>query len=320
MADSTRDFLIAVDGSDQSLGAVRYLGKIIPPHQTTVTLFHVLNLIPESFWDLEGDPGFRHKVVGARAWEFQQKKILDDFLKKAQRSLRSAGYKEDHVKIVSQKRRAGVARDILQEARKGHTALVVGRTGLSKAKDLVFGSIANKLVSRLSGVPICVVGGRPDTNKILVAVDSSEGSGITLDHVGKVFGDSASEILLLHVIRGLGVFQPGFEGLAIPEEDKDWVSKARDEFEKAKKEIDAFFEQAVRSLETHGVDSQRITTRVLTGVKSRAAAIAEEAKKGGYGTIVVGRKGASRVEEFVMGRVSTKILQLAKQAAIWVMS
>ncbi len=320
MADFARDFLIAVDGSDQSLGAVRYLGKIIPASETKITLFHVLNLIPESFWDLEGDPGFRHKVVGARAWEFQQKKILDEFLKKAQRSLRSAGYGEDHVKVVSQKRRSGVARDILEEARKGHTALVLGRTGLSKAKDLVFGSIANKLVSRLSGVPICVVGGRPDTSRILVAVDSSEGSMTTLDHVGRVFGATQAEILLLHVIRGLSVFEPGFEQLAVPEEDKNWVSRAHAEFEKAREEIDAFFEQGIRNLQSHGIDTGRVTTRVVTGAKSRAAAVAEEAKKGGYGTIVVGRKGASRVEEFLMGRVSSKVLQLAKQAAIWVMS
>jgi nucleotide-binding universal stress UspA family protein len=79
------------------------------------------------------------------------------------------------------------------------------------------------------------------------------------------------------------------------------------------------FQQGIRNLERHGIEPDRVTTRVVTGVKSRAAAVVEEAKKGGYGTIVVGRRGLSKVEEFVMGRVSNKVLQLAKQAAIWVM-
>jgi nucleotide-binding universal stress UspA family protein len=320
MSDFRRSFLIAVDGSNQSLEAVRYLGKIMPAEATKITLFHVMNPIPESFWDLESDPGFRHKVIGTHAWEFQQKKLLEDFLKKAARSMKGAGYKEDQVKVVSQKRRVGVARDILAEARKDYTALVLGRTGLSKAKDLVFGSIANKLVSRMSGLPICVVGGRPDTGRILVAMDRSEGAATLLEQVGTLFQGTRAEVLLFHVIRGLSVFQPGYEGLAVPKENKRWVAEAKAEFEKAKQEIEAVFQQGIRNLERHGIEPDRVTTRVVTGVKSRAAAIVEEAKKGGYGTIVVGRRGLSRVEEFVMGRVSNKVLQLAKQAAIWVMS
>jgi len=285
-----------------------------------MTLFHVLNPIPESFWDMEGEPGFQHTVVGARAWELQQKKIFEDFLAKARRSLKLAGYREDHVRVVSQRRKVGIARDIIAEAQKGYTALIAGRTGLSKAKDLLFGSIANKLVSRVSGLPICVVGGRPDTERVLVGVDGSEGAMNTVEHVGKLFGGTNPELLLLHVIRGLAVFQPGYEKLVLPEEDRNWLEKARVEFDKAQEEIQRFFQQGIRNLEGYGIDTSRITTRVVTGAKSRAAAIAEEAKKNGYGTIVIGRKGASRVEDFVMGRVSNKILQLAKQAAVWVVS
>jgi hypothetical protein len=36
--------------------------------------------------------------------------------------------------------------------------------------------------------------------------------------------------------------------------------------------------------------------------------------------IVVGRRGLSRVEEFFMGRVSDKVLQLAKEMAVWVVT
>jgi nucleotide-binding universal stress UspA family protein len=46
----------------------------------------------------------------------------------------------------------------------------------------------------------------------------------------------------------------------------------------------------------------------------------EEARNSSCGTIVMGRRGLSRVEEFFMGRVSKKVLQLAKWNAVWVVS
>jgi nucleotide-binding universal stress UspA family protein len=73
-------------------------------------------------------------------------------------------------------------------------------------------------------------------------------------------------------------------------------------------------------LEKAGVEGDRISTKIVTGAASRAKAIVEEAKNGGYGTIAVGRRGLSRVEECFMGRVSKKVIQLAQEMAVWVVS
>ncbi|MBE9535512.1 MAG: universal stress protein, partial [Proteobacteria bacterium] len=48
--------------------------------------------------------------------------------------------------------------------------------------------------------------------------------------------------------------------------------------------------------------------------------IIQYALKGEYGTIVVGRRGLSEVEEFPMGRVSNKIIHMSKELAVWVVS
>ena len=320
MGQLPRKVLIAVDGSNQSLEAVRYAAGTMPSENTKLTLFHVMNPIPESFWDLERDPGFRHKVIGIRAWEFQQKKLLQDFLKKAKSSLKASGVREDNFSVVTQKRKTGVARDIIREAQGGYAAVVAGRTGLSKVKDLLFGSIANKLVAHLSGLPICIVGGSPDPKKILIAMDSSEEALRTVDHVGNLFVGRHPEILLFHVIRGLSVFQPGYEDLSPPAGDTNWVEVAKEEFKRAQGSIEAVFEDSIRKLEQRGADRNRISTQIVTGVRSRAEAIVEHAKAGEYGTIVMGRKGASRIEEFLMGRVSNKVLQLARDFAVWIVS
>jgi nucleotide-binding universal stress UspA family protein len=84
--------------------------------------------------------------------------------------------------------------------------------------------------------------------------------------------------------------------------------------------MESVFAEASTRLEKAGLSRGQITTRLAKGVRSRAGAIIEEALKGGYGTIVVGRRGISYVEEFSMGRVSNKIIHLAKELAVWVVS
>ena len=61
-------------------------------------------------------------------------------------------------------------------------------------------------------------------------------------------------------------------------------------------------------------------TKLITGARSRAAAVAQEARDGGFGTIVVGRRGLSSVKDFLMGRVSDKLITLSKSHAVWVVN
>jgi nucleotide-binding universal stress UspA family protein len=82
--------------------------------------------------------------------------------------------------------------------------------------------------------------------------------------------------------------------------------------------MEAVFDEARRRLETAGFHGNQITTKVVTGTHSRAGAIVKEAKEGGFGTIVVGRRGLSKVQEFFMGRVSNRVIQLGKNHAVWV--
>jgi hypothetical protein len=79
------------------------------------------------------------------------------------------------------------------------------------------------------------------------------------------------------------------------------------------REIEDVFDQVKKRLKKSGFQSNQIKTKIITGVHSRAGAIVEEARLGNYGTIVVGRRGLSNVQEFSMGRVSNKIIQLAQK-------
>mgnify|MGYP000995027388 CR=1 FL=1 len=57
---------------------------------------------------------------------------------------------------------------------------------------------------------------------------------------------------------------------------------------------------------------------VFAGTGMLMVAILKEALSNGCGTIAVGRRGVSDVEEFEMGRVAGKLTQIGRTFAIWV--
>ena len=296
--------LLAVDGSDQAFETVRYVSQLFPPKRMETVLFHVATKVPEGFWDVEKNPAFKHKLSSVAAWATREQTVVQEFMERARQLFLDRGVPEDKVSVKMEARKKGIARDIITESQRGYDAVVVGRLGKSHLKDLVWGSVANKLVWRLTHLPVCVVGGSPQDGKILVALDTSEETTKVLDFAGNMMDITDCEVTLLHVIRGL----------------EFWTEDASEELQNAEKAATTLLEEAIGRLEGAGLNRDRIATKIRSGAASRAEAIVEEARKGGYGTIVVGRRGLSRVEEFFMGRVSKKVLQLAKWTAVWVVS
>ena len=293
-----KKILLAVDGSDSSLDAVRYVSKIHPFQKTDVVLFNVLSKIPESYWDLEKEPGLKYRIREVRAMEKQEEKNTREFMGKASKVLWRSGFPKDSVKVNIHERKKGIARDIINESELGYSCVVVGRKGMSALKDMVLGSVPAKLIEKLSFIPLTVVGKNPRPGSALLALDGSENSMRIVGYVENALGGPDFKVTLIHVIR----------------------SKDTEYLEKVEKSIRGVFDEAKTRLIKSGFESSQITTKIITGAHSRAGAIIKEAKEGGYGTIIVGRRGLSKVQEFFMGRVSSKVIQLAKGHAVWVVS
>lgn len=290
--------LLALDGSAGAYESVKYICRIPALQSLDVHLFSVFSKIPERYWDLAMQPLLGDRMRDTLAWEVQNEKAIEGHLEKAKRQLVHDGFQQDRVKIRVKEKEVGVARDILREASEGYTAVVVGRRGVSRLKDLVLGSIASKLLERVNFTPLIIVGRNPKPGKVLLAFDGSENSMRMVDFVGQILGKSGLESMLLHVIRG---------------SDKDYIQKAEAVMTQP-------FEQATVRLIQSGFPKGRVKTRIITGAGSRAETIVKTAREGGYGTVVVGRRGFSRVPEFFMGRVSNKVIQMAKGQAVWVVS
>ncbi len=305
-----KKILAALDGSEQAMDAIRYISRLFPPHTTRVVLFHVEIEVPESFLDLSREPRFHHMLASVQSWASQRKINVDKFMTDAERILTDSGFPPESVEIKVQTKKVGITRDILKESQKGYSLIIAGRTGLSGIKDVIMGSVATKLIGRVPEIPIAVVGGRPDSKKILIGFDGSEGAMMAVGCVGKLMGNTDCEVTLCHVIRPMGIHY-GLTKIFNSGEEGKWVAENE-------KLIEDAFIRAENHLKNDGFASEQISKEILKRKTSRAAAIAHKAEEEGYGTVVVGRRGLTVVEEFVMGRVSTKILSMVTKATVWV--
>jgi nucleotide-binding universal stress UspA family protein len=142
----------------------------------------------------------------------------------------------------------------------------------------------------------------------LVAVDDSDNSRRAVQYVGYLLGSlKGVHIALLHVI-------PDPEEDYFPEDDQkqQWLEKYR-------VKMDAVLEGYRQMLVADGVAADAIEKRLpLRYCPSMAECILAERDQRRYGTIVVGRQGLSRKEEFLFGSISSKIVNHARHCTVWV--
>ncbi|MBF0227071.1 MAG: universal stress protein [Desulfobacterales bacterium] len=297
-------FLIALDGSDYSSEAVKYIKNFEQCKNMDIILFNVYSPLPEYYFDANIVPEYDEVV----SWELDHINFIRKYMGDVHDLFVKSGFERDGIKIKINKRKVGFARDILIEAKNDYSFIVIGRKGIGELNEIFLGSIAAKVFEKLFFTPIFIVGKNPNTDKILVAVDGSENSMRAVDFICKVFNNSDIKIGLIHIIRGGSTKENGVKK----------IFSKRNFIENTKDAIIPFIEKAKNNLINYGINANNIDVDIITNVTSRAAAIFEYAKKNNYGTIVAGRRGLSVVTDFFAGRVVNKIVQLANDRSVWI--
>lgn len=308
---SSKRILIAVDGSPHSLNAVNYVARNCS-RSIFVNLIHIMPKRPEQiFWQINLDKEFIDRMKAKyERWEREQRDASFAFLESMKAVLIGFGFYEDRLNTILRERQSGTAADIVAEACSDYDALVIGRRGLNKMDGLLLGSVSNKAVELIRDIPVWLIGGDVCSRKILVAVDGSENSAKAVNYVGEFAVNAPTEISLCHVVRGRESF-----GAPVFELDREIESKLEESMQKG---VEQMFADYSDCLTKAGISSRCVSSKCITNSYSRAGDILKEAREGEYGTIVLGRRGISKVREFFMGRVTTKVLSGAEGLAVWI--
>ena len=303
-----KKILVPVDGSDRGLNTVRYVARSEAFLNVDIVLFHVFSSVPEGYWDLEKDPRSTSTVRQVKSWEVQQRKRIEQFMEQDRQFLLKAGFSSESIITKIQYRKKGIARDIIREARNGYVAVVTRRRGLTGLRGIVLGSVAAKLVEKLTFIPLILVGKRRPNKKILLAFDGSENAARILGFVGSLLGGLDYEVSLFHVIRSNGDGLPEHQQILSPKEYSKFV----------RKEMASLLTAAQTALIKAGFKANKVSTQITAKAISRAGAIADKAKEENIGTIVMGRRGHCRVRDFFIGRVTNKVIPMARDRTDWV--
>ena len=161
-----------------------------------------------------------------------------------------------------------------------------------------------------------------NTDKILIAYDGSDNAQRSVAYVAAMIGPSGGRQVDVAAIE-----RPADRDFFA--DDAAWKAECR----RRNAAMRDALEQARAMLVAAGIPDDKVGTRFVESCRSPlresrecsigtsiALEILRLADEGDYGTVVVGRRGVSKQEEFLFGSVSTKIIHAAKGLAVWVVA
>lgn len=147
-----------------------------------------------------------------------------------------------------------------------------------------------------------------DWKRIILAIDDSSRSFNAVEYVGCMVGHLDDiHLCLLHIYP-----EPPPNYYLSGASLGDYI-KTQEELAKH------LFDRAKEILQKHNIPATAITSRCLMAEhKSISAAILDMQVHEHYGTIVVGKRGIPKAEEFLFGSISNALIHTGKDIAVWV--
>lgn len=148
------------------------------------------------------------------------------------------------------------------------------------------------------------------SHRLLIAVNTEDAAQKAVDYVIDMLGPRDDfEIGLIH-------FVPPLKPDTFESEAERWAAQQELENEAA-----AFLVRCRARMLAAGFASEKVIIRKqVKDCPNLAECIIEEQQAQEYGTVVVGRQSLSHLEQFLLGSVSSNLVQLAEKCAIWVVA
>jgi len=310
MASVKKKLIIPVDGSKNAMKSFDYLDLIFSmDHDLDVDLVYITPSLTTAFSDEPLDKETYATLSTA------EKKIVNKgerLLQEAKNALVKKGFDEERIQTVSRKKQIGISQDICVFAESTRVdAVLVTRRTQTDLETFFLGRVTDRLVEQCRNAPVWIVGGHVESKKVLICVDRSENSLRAVDHAGFMLAGTDCRITLFNAMRDLKRIVPQEVVEEAPDLEKLWKQKASQETAEYMKRAEALLLEA-------GIPKDQISQRIVHGSRSPADDILKEAKKKGYGTIVMGRRGISGFKEFVFGSVTKRILNQAAGFVVWI--
>ncbi len=148
-------------------------------------------------------------------------------------------------------------------------------------------------------------------NRVLVGVGQSEHGLNAARYLAAVLGGSST-----CQVRLMAVHLPS------PQDNPARVEEAGQKDRQERAALEERLEEARRILVDARLAPANVTTELVEadGSQGVGEVLMEQQRRGGYGTVVVGRRGLSKAEEFLFGSVSNTVVHQATDCCVWVVA
>ena len=286
--------LVATDGSKYGQWGLNWVATLPFVKQPRVIALHVL----DSAW---------------LRWPFRTRLEVQRVKARAAKTLERATQQlaSLNLKGTARKEQGAVAQAILKHAPKRDGLLVVGSQGLDALDRFTLGSVSTKLIQYATCPVLVVKSEAVPLRRIALATDGSEASAKALEFVLSAFqparstgtgGRAPIHVSVIHVIARRPL-APITIGSTIP-----WVEYRERKVNETGRKL---LERSVQKLVEAG-----FTAEPLCQSGNPAERIMKGATKQHADLIVMGAKGLAAVDRFLLGSVSTRVVQHANCAVL----
>jgi nucleotide-binding universal stress UspA family protein len=305
-----KKILVAIDDSPHSRQAVDYAARmkdLVPG--LGFTLFHIQPAVSQFVLD-EAERSGQGRVelnrIAARNAEASR-----GLLAKYKDLLVRSGVAETAVDLLTLPRHLGLAKDILDQAENGlFDAILLGRRGISSMQQMFMGSVSAHLIQNSPVIPVWLVDGNVNSARVMAAVDGSESALRAVDHMAFMLsGNPEVKVRFFHVAPRLKDYCEINFGQEAGDGPEALIAQGD------KRCMDDFFSAALVKLRAAGFQESQIETETIATLFSVGDTILKAAREGGFGTIVLGRRGMNK--SFFGGKVSYHVSQKISDAALW---
>lgn len=286
--------LVATDGSKYGQWGLNWVGKLPFIKQPRVIALHVL----DSAW---------------LRWPFRTRLEVQRVKARAAKTLERATQQLAalNLKGTARKEQGTVAQAILKHAPKRDGLLVVGSQGLDALDRFTLGSVSTKLIQHATCAVLVVKTDAVPLQRIALATDGSQASAKALEFVLSAFqparstgtaGRAPIHVSVIHVIARRPL-APITIGSTIP-----WVEYRERKVNETGRKL---LERSVQRLVEAGFTAEPVcqsgnpAERIMKGATNQHADL-----------IVMGAKGLAAVDRFLLGSVSTRVVQHAKGSVL----
>ncbi len=308
-----KKILLAVDDSRHSKNAIHYAVNV---SSFVKNLHYVLfNVQPVISLFLKEEA--RKSLMAKSKLEKVVKKNKEAALKLLEsykHEMVEMGIDSNRIETVTLTRKLGLGKDIIDFAQdRNFDAIVVGRRGLSRLQEMYMGSVTSNVLEHSRVIPVWLVDGNVSSTEILVAIDGSESSLRTIDHVSFMISNNPDvRLTLLHVTNNAR----NYCGIDLDEESIPELKEIVALGDKAC--IEQFYPLAKKKFDDAGISQDQIEMKTVMGGRQVGKVILDVALKENYGTVIMGRRGINKA--FFMGSVSRYIINRISNRALWIVS